>query len=77
MEGARANKKYQTTIEKRKGGIKVAQELVEYSAMSPSVFVKELEKLEKKMHQHARDLEFEEAAQTRDKISLLKDRFMT
>jgi len=34
-------------------------------------------KLEKKMFQHAKDLEFEEAAQVRDQISKLREQVIT
>jgi excinuclease ABC subunit B len=40
--------------------------------MTPDKALKEITKLEKKMFQHAKDLEFEEAAQTRDEISQLR-----
>jgi excinuclease ABC subunit B len=35
---------------------------------------KEIKRLEEKMYQHARNLEFEEAAQTRDQLSQLRDK---
>jgi excinuclease ABC subunit B len=35
---------------------------------------KEINRLEEKMHQHARNLEFEEAAQTRDQLVKLRDK---
>ena len=38
---------------------------------------KELKRLEERMYQHARDLEFEEAAQTRDQIGKLRERMLT
>ena len=37
-------------------------------AMSPEMLLKKISVLEKQMHKHARDLEFEEAAQLRDEI---------
>ncbi|MEE9444925.1 MAG: excinuclease ABC subunit UvrB [Cocleimonas sp.] len=52
---------------------KVAEGSASYSAsMTPDKALKEITKLEKKMFQHAKDLEFEEAAQTRDDISRLR-----
>lgn len=42
--------------------------------MAPDAFAKLLGRLEKQMHQHARNLEFEEAARLRDKIRLLRER---
>ncbi len=51
---------------------KVAEDAAHYSSMTPDKALKEITKLEKKMFQHAKDLEFEEAAQTRDEISQLR-----
>jgi len=45
---------------------------VDAKSLSPKKLAKELSRLEEKMHQHARDLEFEEAAMTRDQITRLK-----
>jgi len=52
---------------------KVAESSAKYSALTPDKALKEIVKLEKKMFQHAKDLEFEEAAQVRDDISQLRD----
>ncbi len=52
---------------------KVAENAADYSSMTPDKALKEISKLEKKMFQHAKDLEFEEAAQTRDEISQLRE----
>jgi excinuclease ABC subunit B len=41
----------------------------QYEKMTPQQVSRRLQTLEKKMHQHARDLEFELAAQVRDEIS--------
>ena len=51
---------------------KVADDLAEYSGLSPKEMGKKLEQLEQQMYQHARDLEFEEAAAVRDQIAALK-----
>jgi excinuclease ABC subunit B len=45
---------------------KVSEDVAEYAALSPAMLAKKVKKLEKQMHQHARDLEFEEAARIRD-----------
>ncbi len=42
------------------------------SQLSPVQLAKELKQLEKRMHQHAQDLEFEEAAAVRDEIHRVK-----
>jgi len=47
---------------------KVAEEVIEYSAMSSEKLMKKIKQLEKQMYKHARDLEFEEAARIRDEI---------
>ena len=52
---------------------KVADSAAIYATMAPDKAIKEISKLEKKMFQHAKDLEFEEAAQTRDEISKLRE----
>jgi excinuclease ABC subunit B len=51
---------------------KVADERAEYQAMKPEKLSKEIGKLEKQMYEHARNLEFEEAAVLRDKLEEIK-----
>ncbi|MCP4995591.1 MAG: excinuclease ABC subunit UvrB [Gammaproteobacteria bacterium] len=51
---------------------KVAEVEAEYAAMSPKQMAKRMDQLEKQMYQHAKDLEFEEAAAVRDQIRKLK-----
>jgi len=51
----------------------LAEEAAEYLAMSPAKLTKHLEKLEATMYEHAKNLEFEEAAKIRDKIDHLKN----
>jgi excinuclease ABC subunit B len=53
---------------------KVAEELIEYSAMSPKELQKTLKGLEEKMYQHAKNLEFEEAGQVRDEIKRIQEK---
>ncbi|MCU7812762.1 MAG: UvrB/UvrC motif-containing protein, partial [Candidatus Thiodiazotropha sp. (ex Notomyrtea botanica)] len=53
---------------------KVADELAEYANLSPKQMAKRLRQLEDQMYQHAQDLEFEEAARTRDLIKSLQDK---
>ena len=52
---------------------KVAEELIEYSALSGKELQKKLKELEEKMYQHAKNLEFEEAAKTRDEIRRIQE----
>jgi excinuclease ABC subunit B len=46
----------------------VAEELHTYGHLTPKQLKQQIEKLEKEMYRHARDLEFEEAARLRDQI---------
>ena len=45
----------------------------EYSGISPSVAMRKIKKLEKKMYEHASNLEFEEASKIRDEIKKVKE----
>jgi excinuclease ABC subunit B len=54
------------------GGRKVAEAAVDYRTMPTEKLVALVRKLEKRMQQHARDLEFEEAARLRDEVAHLK-----
>jgi len=45
----------------------------EYSGISPSIAMRKIKKLEKKMYEHASNLEFEEASKIRDEIKKVKD----
>jgi len=51
-----------------------AEEQAKYEAMSPKEQEKLISSMEKKMLQHAQDLEFEEAARLRDQLSELKSK---
>lgn len=51
---------------------KVAEDRAIYEALSPKQLMKEVKNLEEKMYQHAKDLEFEQAAQIRDKINRIQ-----
>ncbi|HEY6821373.1 MAG TPA: excinuclease ABC subunit UvrB [Burkholderiales bacterium] len=51
-----------------------AQDEARYDAMSEKQIAREIKALEKKMLQHARNLEFEEAARARDQLAELKKR---
>jgi len=56
---------------------KVAEATKEYSGLSAKQLDKALKKLENTMYQHAQNLEFEDAAKTRDKIALVKEQYFT
>lgn len=71
MEGAHA------AVGHNKRARKVAKEEASYSINAEQSFeniAKEIKRLEQKMYQHARNLEFEEAANTRDIISKLRNK---
>jgi excinuclease ABC subunit B len=57
----------------QKGRRKVADDKPIYELMTTEQLMKRAAKLEKKMLQHARDLEFEEAARLRDEIHTIRD----
>lgn len=58
----------------------VAEAASEYSSvaenMTPAQLAKEIKRLEESMYEHARNLEFEEAAKVRDKISQFNEKFI-
>jgi len=66
MEGARATGRSRGTLRK------VAEQRPDYSQMAPELVLKKIAKLEKQMYEHARDLEFEEAAKLRDEIDEMR-----
>ncbi|MEG3592301.1 MAG: excinuclease ABC subunit UvrB [Pseudomonadota bacterium] len=67
MEGAhsRTQKKYKQTS-------KLGEPKPEYILVSTEIGMKKIKKLEKEMYQHAKNLEFEDAAMLRDEIELIK-----
>ena len=71
MEGARPD----PSAEKKGRGRQrqVAEAREDYAALEPAQATAKLRALEQQMYQHARDLEFEQAAQVRDQIRRLKD----
>jgi excinuclease ABC subunit B len=54
------------------GQMQAAQDEARYEAMSEKQIAREMKALEKKMLEHARNLEFEEAARARDRLAELK-----
>jgi len=48
---------------------RAAEEAMVYAAMTPAQLAQKITELEKKMYQHAQDLEFEDAARVRDEIA--------
>ena len=70
MEGARAEP---GELKGRGKAKRVAEPELEYLRMSPAQQVARIKELEQKMHQHARDLEFEDAARVRDQLRKLRE----
>jgi excinuclease ABC subunit B len=68
MEGARSTPRTGKGERKRRG----RDEQMRYERLSPDQILARVQQLEKKMYQHARDLEFEQAAQLRDEINELR-----
>ena len=52
---------------------RVAEPELEYQRLSPAQQAAKLKALEQQMHQHARDLEFEDAARVRDQLRRLRE----
>ncbi len=71
MEGAYAP----TRRGKKRGSLadRIAEEPAEYLSYSPKQLAKHIQGLEKQMHQHAQNLEFEEAGAIRDQIQAIKE----
>jgi excinuclease ABC subunit B len=70
MEGARSEPE---DAKGRTGkGRKVAEEGTDYSLLDPAQLAARLKQLEARMHKHAQDLEFEDAARIRDEIHRLR-----
>jgi len=68
MEGARATPRGKKGERRRRG----RDEVVRYDRLSPEQVLARIQQLEKRMYQHARDLEFEQAARLRDEIGELR-----
>jgi excinuclease ABC subunit B len=69
MEGARSEPEETRT---RGKGRRVAEEGTDYALLDPGQLAARLKQLETRMHKHAQDLEFEEAAKVRDEIHRLR-----
>jgi len=52
---------------------KVAEEEADYAALTPQQLARRLSEMEEQMYEHARNLEFEEAAKVRDQIRHLRE----
>ena len=70
MEGARAQPGQAGGRGKTRN---VGETREDYAALTPAQLAARIKSLEQEMYQHARDLEFEQAAQIRDQLRRLKD----
>ncbi len=68
LEGARSGGR------PREGRRRVAEAPAAYGELTPDKTAKQLRKLEKRMQEHARNLEFEQAALLRDQIQVLREK---
>ncbi len=57
-------------------GNKVAEPMQQYQKMTEKQLAQEMKKLEQQMHEHAKNLEFEEAAAVRDKVQAINDQIL-
>lgn len=69
MEGAYSNAAKQKQL-------KVAERPGEYKTLRPEQLTLKIQQLEDQMYQHAANLEFEQAAQLRDQVNLLKEQLI-
>lgn len=60
-------------VDEARAELMAAQEQAKYEAMSEKQVSKEIKRLEKLMQDHAKNLEFEKAAQVRDQLHILKE----
>ncbi|WP_414487871.1 excinuclease ABC subunit UvrB [Stenotrophomonas maltophilia] len=74
LEGARSEAAEKESRKgKGKGRPGVAEDVADYRALGPAQLAARLKALEQQMYQHAKDLEFEDAARVRDQIRQLKE----
>lgn len=56
--------------------LKVAEEQAHYAALPPEELAKKIKQLERDMLQHAKNMQFEDAAKVRDQLKLLKEKII-
>lgn len=59
--------------ESKRGKHKVAEPVTDYASLTPKQLSKKIQQLESAMYQHAKNLEFEDAAKLRDEIKRLQN----
>jgi len=73
MEGARTEPGEVRGKGRGKAARQVAESGADYAVLDPAQAARKIQELEQRMYQHARDLEFEDAARLRDQIRRLKE----
>ncbi|SIP95068.1 excinuclease ABC subunit UvrB [Solilutibacter tolerans] len=74
MEGARADAaEMRKTRGKTSAQRRAAEQAEDYALLTPKAAADKIKSLEDQMYKHARDLEFEEAAQVRDELQRLRE----
>ena len=74
MEGARADAaEMRKTRGMNSAQRRAAEQAENYRALTPKAAAEKIKELEDRMYQHARDLEFEEAAHVRDQLQRLRE----
>ena len=74
MEGARADAaEMRKTRGKTSAQRRAAEQAEDYALLTPKAAADKIKALEDQMYKHARDLEFEEAAQVRDELQRLRE----
>ena len=74
MEGARADAaELRKTRGKASAQRRAAEQAEDYALLTPKAAADKIKALEDQMYKHARDLEFEEAAQVRDELQRLRE----
>jgi excinuclease ABC subunit B len=61
-------------VDEARAELREEQERAKFEDMSEKEIAKEIKRLEKQMMDHAKNLEFEKAAQTRDQLAVLRQR---
>ena len=62
-------------VQQARQELQAAQRQTQYETMTEKGIAREIRRLERQMFEHAKNLEFEKAAQARDQLAALKERF--
>ncbi len=78
IDGVGLDRRSSTRVARTGGaaGLAAAEDAASYSPMNPETLSRTLKRLEKEMHAHARNLEFEQAAAVRDRILQVREQML-